>query len=536
MKSNHFILLVLFTNALFSQDLRIDLVRRSASPSQTAHFLSSGPPQKFSSVVLFYPNMIRTWLMNNGLVFADSLVSYREGLFWPGSTQKSLLFSSGLWVAGRDEKGLIRTSTSFYYSQFQPGRILQPYNDTTLVTSNPYDTSFAILTLNDTTPSSDPRYKKWVQTASLTGAPLTEGGTPELLGNSNAYWVMNDLDTANSRIHPSVPTIPLGVEVKNYVFAFNDPGVLSNTIYLMMEITNRSIHTYDSLFVGWFSDEDIGNANDDYAGCDTLLSLAYAYNGVDSDYVYGKGVPACGFLILQSPSSRSGLAMTAFMKDTGIPPWEFPATYEVDLTQQIWNVLQGKLRKGSPLVVPNSQNHIITYVDPGDPVSGTGWIASMDLHPVDVRLLQGSGPVTLAPNGSTRFVLAFIVAQDPTRLTSITALKWAVAVVKEKWRTIVGITGDDVERMIPSEYELSNAYPNPFNPTTTIEYLIPKEAHVNLQVFDLLGRRVATLVNESKAVGRYRVDFDASTLASGVYLYRLQASNFLQVKKMILMK
>ncbi len=98
----------------------------------------------------------------------------------------------------------------------------------------------------------------------------------------------------------------------------------------------------------------------------------------------------------------------------------------------------------------------------------------------------------------------------------------------------------------PQEFYLGQNYPNPFNPTTYIRFAVP-EAHqpsaeivefrfVSLKVFDTLGREVAMLVNEQKPAGIYDVQFDASKLASGVYLYRLQAGNFSDTKKMILMK
>ena len=105
-------------------------------------------------------------------------------------------------------------------------------------------------------------------------------------------------------------------------------------------------------------------------------------------------------------------------------------------------------------------------------------------------------------------------------------------------QTLVGIADRQV---IPKKFELFQNYPNPFNPATTINYSIPafETGHapsVHLKVFDILGREVASLVNETKTPGNYKVNFNASNLASGVYFYRLQAGNFIQTKKMILMK
>ncbi|MFC2103058.1 T9SS type A sorting domain-containing protein [Bacteroidota bacterium] len=93
-----------------------------------------------------------------------------------------------------------------------------------------------------------------------------------------------------------------------------------------------------------------------------------------------------------------------------------------------------------------------------------------------------------------------------------------------------------VEVTTPIEYALEQNYPNPFNPATIISYSIPQDGLVTLEVFNLLGEKVASLVNEVKEAGKYEVNFDASNLASGIYVYNLKANSFNAVKKMLLMK
>lgn len=89
---------------------------------------------------------------------------------------------------------------------------------------------------------------------------------------------------------------------------------------------------------------------------------------------------------------------------------------------------------------------------------------------------------------------------------------------------------------LPSVFELSQNYPNPFNPTTRIRYSLPNEDHVRLDVFDITGRLVATLVDSYRAAGTYEVTFDGSGLASGVYIYRLRNSETMLTKKLMLIK
>jgi hypothetical protein len=101
---------------------------------------------------------------------------------------------------------------------------------------------------------------------------------------------------------------------------------------------------------------------------------------------------------------------------------------------------------------------------------------------------------------------------------------------------VTGIGEDQGLLLTPNNYNLAQNYPNPFNPVTTIQYSIPQRSNVTLKVYDILGNEVATLVNEEKDRGVYSVNFDASHLASGMYLYRLQAGSFIETKKMILIK
>ncbi len=87
-----------------------------------------------------------------------------------------------------------------------------------------------------------------------------------------------------------------------------------------------------------------------------------------------------------------------------------------------------------------------------------------------------------------------------------------------------------------SKFELSQNYPNPFNPSTRIQYQVSSNSQVSLKVYDVLGNEVATLVNEEKPTGVYEVNFDASQLSSGIYFYKLNAANYSETKKMILMR
>jgi len=92
------------------------------------------------------------------------------------------------------------------------------------------------------------------------------------------------------------------------------------------------------------------------------------------------------------------------------------------------------------------------------------------------------------------------------------------------------------EETLPNDFILFQNYPNPFNPTTNIQYAISNRQFVVMKVYDILGNKVATLVNQEQTAGSYEVEFNASNLPSGVYFYKLQVGSFVETKKMILLK
>jgi hypothetical protein len=102
--------------------------------------------------------------------------------------------------------------------------------------------------------------------------------------------------------------------------------------------------------------------------------------------------------------------------------------------------------------------------------------------------------------------------------------------------TLDPLSVDQLKSLTPDNFELAQNFPNPFNPTTTIQYSIPQRSNVSLKIYDVLGNEIATLLDEYREAGSYTVEFDASNLSSGIYFYRLKAGDYLQTRKMILLK
>jgi hypothetical protein len=97
-------------------------------------------------------------------------------------------------------------------------------------------------------------------------------------------------------------------------------------------------------------------------------------------------------------------------------------------------------------------------------------------------------------------------------------------------------TSADEDNDKPVAYSLEQNYPNPFNPATTIRYSVPDDGLVKLSVYNLLGEQVTSLVNEIQQAGVYQIKFDAGSLASGIYIYRLEAGSFKTSRKLLLLK
>jgi hypothetical protein len=98
------------------------------------------------------------------------------------------------------------------------------------------------------------------------------------------------------------------------------------------------------------------------------------------------------------------------------------------------------------------------------------------------------------------------------------------------------ITSVDDKVVLPTEFKLEQNYPNPFNPSTVIKFGVPERTNVLIKIYDILGSEIITLVNEEMEAGWYKKEFNASAYSTGVYIYRMQAGNFVSTKKMLMIK
>jgi choice-of-anchor B domain-containing protein len=276
---------------------------------------------------------------------------------------------------------------------------------------------------------------------------------------------------------------------------------------------------------------------------------------VRGDYAYsvwysGQGIQIVNVSNPLSPTLAAGYAISGSTAlDWGIYPY-FPSGKIVigDGTNGLWVFRFSGLAPRVPvnLLAPTNGAH----VNSSAPITFR-WTKTADLnkdpHYYEVRVSGPGIDTTWNASDSITTLSAF------SRLQAGQTYTWRVT-ARDEWNTTPspqtnqfvydGSTGVAEQSDIPNVFSLEQNYPNPFNPTTVIRYSFPDDVgrngiptyHVTLKVFDVLGREVATLVNEHKEPGKYQVQFAASQLGSGVYFYTLKAGGFTSTRKLLIMK
>ena len=224
-------------------------------------------------------NNIALWISNNGL-FAVHPETGCCGLEYPKGSGKTLIYSAGPWVVGKINNEL-RTTGAYYSTEFQPGLILSDGNP-----DNPNLEKYRVYKIN--------------KDEFVPQEVIDQGGPSEVLGDQMLYTVFND---ANPDPHTAVwQTEPIKLEVHLTVWAYNGlQEAFNNAVFLQYEFINKNIYPLTDAYVGFFFDTDIGEAVDDWIGCDPAQNVGYGYNGMLVDDVYGKEVPCIGCDILQGP-------------------------------------------------------------------------------------------------------------------------------------------------------------------------------------------------------------------------------------------
>lgn len=347
-------------------------------------------------------NNINMVVTNHGS-FAYDLTTQDPGLEFPKGTDKQCVYAGGIWI-GCKVSGGVRVTAGSFTQEYTPGPINEDgsWDDV----NDPRHYTYKIVK-GDTT-SED--YRNW---PSDLGAPVDTNGKPLLIGDQTLWCVYNDADP-DVHIADEGRTDPLGVEIQQTTFAFDWKGALGNVVFIKFLIINKLSNTLDSTYIAVWCDPDVGGASDDYVGCDTTLSLGYAYNATNQDNVYGGTPPAVGYDFFKGPIGDLGeeLPMTSFNM--------YINATDPRATLESYNYMRGLDLHGAQVIDPIT-DEVTKYMLPGDPVANTGWL---DSDPADRRFMVNSGPFTMVPGDTQEVVVGIVVGQGNDRIGSVRVMKF----------------------------------------------------------------------------------------------------------------
>ncbi|MFO7526447.1 MAG: T9SS type A sorting domain-containing protein, partial [Ignavibacteriaceae bacterium] len=401
----------------------------------------------------------------------------------------------------------------------------------------------------------------------LNGIWDTNEDMPYLLGDITVWSVYNDSEAEQNRRIEN--TYPVGIEIQQTAFASSESH-LRNTIFIMYSIINRGLisDSLNNVYFSIWADPDIGHHEDDLVGCDTTIFSSYTFND-GSDSEIGDDPPALFLTYLQGPkvvdTTMGGFqfqAINNFGFYYGVYVYEGyrnlkPSSFQNNIPFQnpffgdetkstFYNRILGLRPEGVPvdpcnfnqgIVIPDTLCDEVNplFLFSGDPVNNNGWINTVQK---DQHNLYSIGPFNLFKNEPEHIIIAYTGGKGDNALNSITVGKELVqGVIHEYNNNFPSLTYQSGEPYFPiTKYILHQNYPNPFNPGTIISWQSPVGSWQTIKVFDVLGREVATLIDEYREAGYHEVEFNSAGLASGVYYYQLKAGSYVQTKKMIYLK
>ncbi len=518
-------------------------------------------------------NNVRARIFNNGTLFwrGDPVV-YEV----PRGGGVKAIFTAGLWIGGFVGDELRVAAARYSNFNFWPGPI---NDDGTLPDPNDcsaFDRIYKIsrddLLLYEQTGEATPDLRDWPWRL---GAPVVDGDgipdnytldggdRPKIQGHQALWWVMNDL--GNEHLAPSSDSPPLGLEVQAMAFAVvSNIEAIDNSTFYHYTLINKGPAPIEQAFLGFFVDPDLGNFVDDFIGSDTTRHLGFVYNADNDDEAehggYGESPPAAGVMLLQGPlvnddgldNDRDGavdeaderLGMTRFMHYyRGAGNTEGPTS-----APEYYNYLTGRWRDGQPATFGGNGRDFsevpTPFMFPGDPATRAFWSevnadgAGAVRNPADRRMVVSTGPFSLQPGQAQEVVYAIVWGRGADNLTSVTVMKEAADVVRDAYAVGEGVDTrlNDSPTGLPSDYTVLPNYPNPFNPATTIRFGLPEPGEVRLTVYNVLGQRVATLIDDGLPAGWHKTQWNAQNLSSGVYFYRLETGSRAVARPMLLLK
>lgn len=391
-------------------------------------------------------------VVNNVGMLGYDVVMGNAGLWYPRGDLKTLLFASGLWL-GANVGGQLRMAVAEYSTEYEPGTMVGTSpgspslpehrvwkvrrwsgdpQDTAHVERAPGGSQVDVLVhhawseyMAGAVPHGAPwRLYRLPDTSTPDPADSLDVPGPDVLGDLMTWCVFNDADPAN---HTNIvgATLPLGAEVEQLVFAFDDPGPAGDMAFVRWRVRNHGATAWTSLRAGFWADPDIGGAGfmDDKAGCDSVGSTGFSYNGDASDVDYGSRPPVFAIRLLGSspaPAPGTPAGLYAFRSYIG-------GTDPNNATEG-YHELAGVNGDGSPMLDPNGDP--TRYQFSGSPAAGAGWL---DPLVADKRFLASWAPRDVAVGDSLELWAAIVVTQGDDLLSGVSQAPCRSDYARDLW-------------------------------------------------------------------------------------------------------
>lgn len=533
--------------------LVVSLLLAPALSAQTPGSCSLGMAENDLDVNNVFARTFNT----GGLFYGNTTVS-GDGYLVPKESGNSPVFASGFWVGGTVNGELRAAGSTYDRYEFWPGPLNEDGTLPNPTDCSAYDRIYRVsrAEIEDYeaggTPATD--LAEWpvglgAPTMDAAGDPveptsmgqlidLEAGERPDINDADQAlWWVMNDV----GNVHQKTQTDPIGLEVRVLAYAYDRPDAYDDATLYDVSLTYKGSDTYEDVYLGVFSDPDLGDASDDYIGSDPGRSLGFAYNASETDAVYGTP-PAVGYDFLScslGPDGEPTGAKVMYFTNSGSPETGDPSDGE-----GMYNFLKGLWGDGTPLTVggdgynPGSTD-VTHFAFSGDPpdfwsefdTDGNGTATT----PGDRRFLMSNGPLTFEPGDERTITVGILWALGEDHLGSVDELKAASDFIQQDFDGCAFVSNED--EASPTGTALGTAYPNPFASQATFDLSFEAPGRATVEVLDVLGRRVDVLLDEAVPAGPRTLTWSpAADLPNGVYFVRMQAGDVAETHAVVLQR
>ncbi|MFA7288998.1 MAG: T9SS type A sorting domain-containing protein [Melioribacteraceae bacterium] len=444
-----FLISVSFVNAQFDKSA----FSKSTIKRSDKNLKSTSATNDYRNNTYFNINNINTWHFNNNIAdqngafhfpnYSGSPIAiYQSGFIWGGKIDGNIHVGGSAYLTGL-QPGKIKDDGTAEDPNLEVNRIWRVRPD--FLTG---DLSKELQSGEGTTEEIRAEYQYcWDNWPVDRGAPFQDmngnntwepafdiPGVP--YASQTIWYVANDLNsTLTNQLYGSDP---MGIELQVTIWGFADQTSLNNTTFRKFTVINKNPDhkSFTDLYFSLWSDPDLGNAGDDYVGCDPALNMGYTYNGDPYDEGgYNEFPPAIGYKLVQGPIVYSAdpndygfydgmwqpntlnVTMNAFYFSLNNDPnYNDPLQGDYSGTLGFYNLLQGVNKNGNAFIDPNTFQATL-YPLSGDPYLGTGWIEENSFQPGDRRMGVPTGPITFHW-GEQQDIVYAIIASEPNEMFS----------------------------------------------------------------------------------------------------------------------